>query len=153
MRINDCGSRKERKLLEEVAPTIVDPWRGDDSGQAQRGDDKIRRNKSGCASFRGPAELNRSAAEDLGSGSGVYEVTQLMHVIVVVPGERDEAKGQSRHSKHMSTEVRARRCCGHFSNPVHRVDLGAQSYPTEVLIHVTTLKLTHHPGPAQRRGG
>jgi hypothetical protein len=64
------------------------------------------RTKDGCARFRGPAELNRSAAEDLGSGCGVDNVTQLMSV---VPGQHDDAKSQSRHSKHMTAEVRTRR--------------------------------------------
>ena len=65
--------------------------------------------KDGCARFRGPAELNRSAAEELGSRGRVEKVTRLMPAVVVVPGQRDEAKGQSPHSKHMTAEVRTRR--------------------------------------------
>jgi hypothetical protein len=107
-RINDRGSGQERKLLEEVAPAIVDQRCGDDSWHAQYGEDKISRTKEGCARFRGPTELNRSAAEDQSSGCGVDNVTQLMEVVVVVPGQGDEAKGQSHHSKHMTAEVRTR---------------------------------------------
>src|SRR6266853_5710306 len=37
-----------------------------------------------------------------------------MPTVVVVPDQRDEAKGQSRHSKHMTAEVRTKRCYGHL---------------------------------------
>src|SRR5258708_38542405 len=92
-RINDRRSGDERELLEEVAPAIVDPRFGDDSWHALQGEDKINRTKDECARFRGARELNRSAAEDQGSG-GVDKVTRLMPAVVVVPGQRDEAKGQ-----------------------------------------------------------
>jgi hypothetical protein len=39
-----------------------------------------------------------------------------------VPDQRDEAKGQSRRSKHVTAEVRTRRCYGHlFSIPFTQV--------------------------------
>jgi hypothetical protein len=56
-------------------------------------EDKISRTKEGCACFRDPAELDRSATEDQGGGCAVFDLTQLMPVVVVVPGQRDEAKG------------------------------------------------------------
>jgi len=57
--------------------------------RAIQGEEKINRNKDGCARFRGPRELNRSAAEDQGSSGGVDKVTRLMPAVVVVPGQRD----------------------------------------------------------------
>jgi L-seryl-tRNA(Ser) seleniumtransferase len=53
--------------------------------------------------------FNVPVAEDLGSGGGVGDVTRQMPSVVFVPGQRDEAKGQSRHAKHMTAEVRSRR--------------------------------------------
>ena len=68
----------------------------------------VKRTKDDRARFRAPTELNRRAAEDLGSACGIDKVTRLMPAVVVVPGQRDEAKGQSRQSKHMTAEVRTR---------------------------------------------
>ncbi len=107
--IDDRRSGQQRELLEEVAPAIVDLRFGDDSWHAQQGEDEISRTEDGCARFRGPTELNGGAAHDLGSGCGVDNVTQWMPAVVVVPGQRDEAKGQTRHTKHMTAEAQTRR--------------------------------------------
>jgi hypothetical protein len=69
---------------------------------------KINRSKDGCAGFRGVTELHRNAAEDQGGGS-VDKATRLMPTVVVMPGQCDEAKGDSRPSKDMTAEVRTRR--------------------------------------------
>src|ERR1700676_2522430 len=95
VRINKRRSGQERKLLEEVAPAIVDLRCGDDSWHAEQDEDKISRTEDGCAGFRRATELNRSAAENQGGGCGVDNVAQWMPVVVVVPGQRDEARGQS----------------------------------------------------------
>jgi hypothetical protein len=67
------------------------------------------RPKDGCASFRGPTKLNRSATGDQRDGRGVDNVTQLMPLVGVVPSQRDEAMGQSRCSKHVTAEFQISR--------------------------------------------
>src|SRR5215470_20415373 len=88
---NSWGNFFERELLEEIAPAIVDLRCGDDSWHAEQGRHKINPTKDDCARILGPTKLNRSPAEDLGSGGRVGNVTLLMPGAVVVPGQRDEA--------------------------------------------------------------
>src|SRR5665213_1927237 len=102
--------RSRRRTARRSFPSYLDLRCGDDSWHAQQGEDKIHRTNGECACFRGPTELKRSAAHDLGSGCDVDEVTRFMPSVVVMPGQRDEARGANGSAKHVTAEGRTQ--CG-----------------------------------------
>jgi len=96
---------QERELFEKVAPAVVDARCGDDSWDPEQGEDEIAHSENDRARSCGSAELNRSVGDNLGSGGGVDEVTELRPIVIVVPSQGDEAGGQSRNSEHRAAEI------------------------------------------------